>query len=200
MESGLTEPLIGIDSNRASEGGCCSEAGTSDGVAGGCGARVPRAPTVEHEQEHMSVAAIRFLLPVLSLPSILLSLLDLNILSLFLVGNIINTATWMPVLAGLIPGELARHLITPVAAVAGSLSGVLSVLVWVWVSNEWRSVALYDWRPFVLALAFSVIGMVVGRIGEDAASRFFRWLGSVQTWWSSNICCCLEHRTINFIA
>lgn len=126
----------------------------------------------------LSLFWIRCLVLVLNVPPIVCSLQGYNILQLFLLANLITTTSTIPVLLGLLPGRAAQKVVTPFSVVAGCLTGLAAVFVWalrrpagVSYSSSLHSAFLvaYDYPQFLLAAAFSVIGLLVGAALEWAA-------------------------------
>ncbi|CAI5499877.1 unnamed protein product, partial [Closterium sp. Naga37s-1] len=92
-----------------------------------------------------------------------------------------DTTSVIPVMAGVIPGKWSRWAITPFSVGFGCLSGIASLFIWTQIysvkydmsySDSLYQVFLYayDYPPFLMALGFSVAGMVVGA-GCEAVAR-----------------------------
>ena len=53
-----------------------------------------------------------------------------NVISLFLLTNILNASATIPILMGLWRGKLAYRIITPASALFGCILGLISVIVY----------------------------------------------------------------------
>ena len=53
-----------------------------------------------------------------------------NVINLFLMTNILNSTAAIPVMLGLLRGELAYRLVTPASVLCGCLTGLLSVILY----------------------------------------------------------------------
>eukprot|EP00271_Cylindrocystis_brebissonii_P017895 TRINITY_DN4869_c0_g1_i1.p1 TRINITY_DN4869_c0_g1~~TRINITY_DN4869_c0_g1_i1.p1 ORF type:complete len:561 (+),score=86.00 TRINITY_DN4869_c0_g1_i1:264-1946(+) len=119
---------------------------------------------------------IRGLVVVLNIPPIYVSLKGYNIIQLFLLANLITSTSTIPVFLGVIPGRKIQKIITPFSSFSGCGIGMASLFVWAktqQVDGQSYSSALhdtflinYDWPPFMLAIGFSIVGIVVGAVLE----------------------------------
>ncbi|GJP78331.1 hypothetical protein CLOP_g8651 [Closterium sp. NIES-67] len=137
--------------------------------------------TPPHHPSGLSISSIRALVLILNVPPLLASLQGFNVLQLFLLINLINTTSFLPLLLGILQGPLSHVCVTPSSSVAGCCSGLLSLVVWAktqQIPGESYVDALsrtfldaYDYPPFLLALGFSAVGMTVGA-GVEAVVRY----------------------------
>ncbi|KAK9811347.1 hypothetical protein WJX72_002216 [[Myrmecia] bisecta] len=121
----------------------------------------------------------RALVVILNIPPIIVSLQSYNIISLFLIANLVTTTSTLPLLAGLLRGYWARRIVTSFSMLSGCALGLTSLFVWAKCSQKETeltySAALhrtffeaYDYPPFLLALGFSVVGLLLGALLENA--------------------------------
>ncbi|CAI5519513.1 unnamed protein product [Closterium sp. Naga37s-1] len=131
--------------------------------------------------EAKGIWAIRVIVLLFNIPPLVVALKGYNVLQLFLLANLLTTTSVIPVLAGVIPGKWTRKAITPFSVGFGCLSGIASLFIWTQIysvkydmsySDSLYQVFLfaYDYPPFLMALGFSVTGMVVGA-GFEAVAR-----------------------------
>ncbi|KAK9858885.1 hypothetical protein WJX84_001389 [Apatococcus fuscideae] len=121
----------------------------------------------------------RVLVVILTVPCLVVSLQSYNIISLYLLGNLVTTTHTLPIIAGLIPGKWAERIVTPFTAIFGCWVGFAAVVVYAALRrHSWGlslSAALhqvffeiYDWPPFVIALIASVAAVAAGAVFEMA--------------------------------
>ncbi|CAI5506165.1 unnamed protein product [Closterium sp. Naga37s-1] len=131
--------------------------------------------------ESKGIWAIRAIVLLFNIPPLVVALKGYNVLQLFLLANLLTTTSVIPVMAGVIPGKWSRRVITPFSVGFGCLSGIASLFIWTQIysvkndmsySDSLYQVFLYayDYPPFLMALGFSVAGMVVGA-GCEAVAR-----------------------------
>ena len=53
-----------------------------------------------------------------------------NVISLFLLTNLLNATATIPILAGLWQGRLAQRIVTPASALFGCVLGMISLIVY----------------------------------------------------------------------
>lgn len=120
---------------------------------------------------------IRVAVVVLNIPPIVVSLMGYNVLQLFLLANLITTASFVPILSGVIQGDWTRKTITPWSVMFGCACGLLSLFGWAVRSKTKLDISYsdavyqtfltaYDWPPFLIGLGSSIGGMVLGACVE----------------------------------
>eukprot|EP00850_Spirogloea_muscicola_P006407 SM000030S11416 [mRNA] locus=s30:496242:502221:- [translate_table: standard] len=120
----------------------------------------------------VNLLIIRILVLVLNVPPMIVSLQGYNILQLFLLANLITTTSTVPVLAGMWQGRWSQKLVTPFSCLSGCAVSFSSLFWWAEVNKKSYEkygdvihrifLVSYDWPPFMLAVGFSVVGMLLG--------------------------------------
>ncbi|CAI5967890.1 unnamed protein product [Closterium sp. NIES-65] len=133
---------------------------------------VPSALAPPHHGPGLTISSIRALVLILNIPPLLVSLQGFNVLQLFLLVNLINTTSFLPLLLGVLQGPLSRVCITPASSATGCASGLLALVVWAksqqrpgetYVESLARTfLDAYDYPPYLIAVGFSAVGMAVG--------------------------------------
>ncbi|KAG0248227.1 hypothetical protein BG011_000327 [Mortierella polycephala] len=118
----------------------------------------------------------RVLVFLINIPIVYVSLKGINIMNLFLVGNLICTICTIPLLLGLVD-RFEGH-ITGWSMVFGIISGVLSLVVFGYLKMgdidagmRYVFIESYDWPSFVLPLIFSCIGVFFAAAVEAAIRK-----------------------------
>ncbi|CAI5529735.1 unnamed protein product [Closterium sp. Naga37s-1] len=135
---------------------------------------VPSALAPPHHGPGLTISSIRALVLILNIPPLLVSLQGFNVLQLFLLVNLINTTSFLPLLLGVLQGPLSRVCITPASSATGCASGLLALVVWAksqqrpgetFVESLARTfLDAYDYPPYLIAVGFSAVGMAVDRV------------------------------------
>ncbi|CAI5967022.1 unnamed protein product, partial [Closterium sp. NIES-65] len=135
---------------------------------------VPSALAPPHHGPGLTISSIRALVLILNIPPLLVSLQGFNVLQLFLLVNLINTTSFLPLLLGVLQGPLSRVCITPASSATGCASGLLALVVWAksqqrpgetYVESLARTfLDAYDYPPYLIAVGFSAVGMAVDRV------------------------------------
>ncbi|ORY01395.1 hypothetical protein K493DRAFT_298399 [Basidiobolus meristosporus CBS 931.73] len=109
----------------------------------------------------------RVLVVVVNVPLIILSLKGYQVMNLFLLSNLVTTCFILPVFMGLWEGR-GRHMVNTASVLIGCMSGFGSVMVYgTLVKGNLRDgmyytfFAGYTYPPFLLALGFSGVGLVI---------------------------------------
>ncbi|KAK9858888.1 hypothetical protein WJX84_006937, partial [Apatococcus fuscideae] len=119
----------------------------------------------------------RVLVVILTVPCVVASLQGYNIISLYVLGNLVVSTHTLPIIAGLIPGRWAERIVTPFTAICGCWVGFAAVVIYAALRRyDWGlslSAALhqvffepFDWPRFVIALGASVVGLAAGAAME----------------------------------
>ncbi|CAI7856434.1 unnamed protein product [Closterium sp. NIES-54] len=132
----------------------------------------PSASAPPHHGPALTISSIRALVLILNIPPLLVSLQGFNVLQLFLLVNLINTTSFLPLLLGVLQGPLSRVCITPASSATGCASGLVALVVWAksqqrpgetYVESLARTfLDAYDYPPYLIAVGFSAVGMAVG--------------------------------------
>ncbi|KAK9712816.1 hypothetical protein K7432_006888 [Basidiobolus ranarum] len=109
----------------------------------------------------------RILVFVVNVPLAIISLKGYQVMNLFLLSNLVTTCFILPVFMGLWQGP-GRHMINTVSVFIGCFSGFASVMVYGTIVKGnlkdgmyFTFFAGYQYPPFLLALGFSGIGLIV---------------------------------------
>ncbi|CAI5503874.1 unnamed protein product [Closterium sp. Naga37s-1] len=148
-------------------------AAAADGVgATATAAAAAAADAPPHHGPGLTISSIRALVLILNIPPLLVSLQGFNVLQLFLLVNLINTTSFLPLLLGVLQGPLSRVCITPASSATGCASGLLALVVWAkaqqhpgetYVESLARTfLDAYDYPPYLIAVGISAVGMAVG--------------------------------------
>ena len=115
---------------------------------------------------------IRLMVLALNIPPIIVSLKGYNIIQLFLLANLTTTTSTIPLLMGIIPGRRIQKFVTPFSVAVGCVLGLHCLFWWAAIQqtpgetygDSLKNIFLgvYDYPPFLLALGFSIVGMVIG--------------------------------------
>ncbi|KAK9917023.1 hypothetical protein WJX75_000095 [Coccomyxa subellipsoidea] len=125
---------------------------------------------------------IRVLVVILSIPVIIVSLQGYGIINLFLLANLITTTSTLPVLLGLLEGDVIQRIITPLSVLFGCWFSFASLILWAYFMGPTWDLSFndsmhkvffeaYDWRSFLLALGCSLLGMAIIALVENFALR-----------------------------
>ncbi|KAF9105181.1 hypothetical protein BGX27_009777 [Mortierella sp. AM989] len=117
----------------------------------------------------------RMLAFVINVPIVIVSLKGYNIVSLFMIGNLICTICAVPLLSGLV--TRLEGYITGWSMIFGMLTGFFSIAAFGYIEKgSWSDglrytfVEAYDWPSFVLPLIFSTIGIFIA-VGIEGVIR-----------------------------
>ncbi|GJP42579.1 hypothetical protein CLOM_g2130 [Closterium sp. NIES-68] len=136
--------------------------------------------------EQYGIWGIRCIVLLFNIPPLVVALKGYNVLQLFLLANLLTTTSVIPVLSGVIPGKWTRKAITPFSVSLGCLLGLASLFIWTQIRVNQTGMTYcdalydvflnaYDYPPFLMALAFSMVGMVVGAGLEAVVRMGMRW-------------------------
>ncbi|KAF9116696.1 hypothetical protein BGX27_000078 [Mortierella sp. AM989] len=120
----------------------------------------------------------RILVFLINVPIVFVSLKGYNIISLFLIGNLICTICAVPLLLGLV--SRLEGFVTGWSMVTGIITGFFSIVVFGYIKMGDMSEGLhytfmvsYDWPSFVLPLVFSFIGAFLAAFVEMGIRKTF---------------------------
>ncbi|KAK9712785.1 hypothetical protein K7432_006915 [Basidiobolus ranarum] len=109
----------------------------------------------------------RILVVVVNVPLVIISLKGYQVIDLFLLSNLVTTCFILPIFSGLWEGP-GRHMVNTASVLIGCVSGFASVMVYGTIVKGNLSDGMhftffegYDFPPFLLALGFSGIGLIV---------------------------------------
>ncbi|KAF9160190.1 hypothetical protein DFQ26_005788 [Actinomortierella ambigua] len=127
-----------------------------------------------------SVWYARALVFLINIPTVFVSLRGYNIISLFLVGNLVCTFSAMPVVLGLV--TRLEGYITGISMLFGMFLGFWSICVFGYLKKGDFQAGMtfvftesYDWPSFVLPLVFSCIGVFLAAAVEGAVRKACGW-------------------------
>ncbi|KAG0212480.1 hypothetical protein BGX28_006247 [Mortierella sp. GBA30] len=120
----------------------------------------------------------RILVFLINIPIVFVSLKGYNIITLFLIGNLICTICAVPLLLGLV--DRLEGYVTGWSMVFGIITGFFSIVVFGYLKMgnmtdgmNYVFIQSYDWPSFVLPLVFSFIGVFVAVAIEGAIRKAF---------------------------
>ncbi|KAJ3275482.1 hypothetical protein HDV01_000309 [Terramyces sp. JEL0728] len=137
----------------------------------------------------ITIFQVRILLALLNIPFAIIGSYNFNIVSLYLITNIMTTCVMLPLVFGLIPA-FDRYY-TGASALFGSFFALIWVMIYgvlqqVYqnnggVFNGWSDIStglyntfylVYDYPPFVIGLGGSLVGMAIWTGGEEVYYRY----------------------------
>lgn len=91
-----------------------------------------------------------------------------DMLKMFLLTSLLTCTSTLPILAGLLRGDVASRLVTPVSVLFGCVFSFVSLLFWGIYQSQHMGLSYkdamhhvfldaYDWQPFLIALLASVV-------------------------------------------
>ncbi|KAG0031895.1 hypothetical protein BGZ81_000325 [Podila clonocystis] len=114
----------------------------------------------------------RVLVFLINIPIVFVSLKGYNIISLFLIGNLVCTICATPVLLGLV--TRLEGIVTGISMLFGIVTGFFSIVVFGYIKMgnlkdgmEYTFTVSYDWPSFVLPLVFSTVGTLLAAYVES---------------------------------
>ncbi|KAG0340422.1 hypothetical protein BG000_011981 [Podila horticola] len=113
----------------------------------------------------------RVLVFLINIPIVFVSLKGYNIVSLFLIGNLVCTICATPVLLGLV--TRLEGIVTGISMLFGIVTGFFSIVVFGYLKMgnlkdgmEYTFTVSYDWPSFLLPLVFSTVGTLLAAFVE----------------------------------
>ncbi|KAG0346828.1 hypothetical protein BG004_000749 [Podila humilis] len=118
----------------------------------------------------------RVLVFLINIPIVFVSLKGYNIMSLFLIGNLVCTICATPVLLGLV--TRLEGIVTGISMIFGIITGFFSIVVFGYIKMgnladgmHYTFVVSYDWPSFLLPLVFSTVGTLLAAFVEGAIRK-----------------------------